>query len=347
MSKRILVVGNFNPDPTIYTYARSFFSTFEQLGFATAYVDCLPRSAGHQLPYLNKILQPVANVLANKRVIQAAAKHCPDVVFIIKGHNLLPSTIQAVKKTGPMVVNFYPDNPFALWNNNGTAAVLKSLPLFDCFLSWSPILTPCLLASGVKHVCPFPFAYDETIYNSTPPLQITTAPIDVCFIGTWEPAREVFLAEVINRLPGVSFGIWGNLWQEHAQAPGVKKWLRGKAIYAHEMTSIYKNALIVLNFLRDQNSHAHNMRTFEVPATKSFLLTERTEQQAAIFFQENYSIACFSGIDELTEKIKTYLHDTDARIIMSERSFVAAQDYTLSKQLLNYMEHCPALRARK
>jgi spore maturation protein CgeB len=118
----------------------------------------------------------------------------------------------------------------------------------------------------------------------------------------------------------------------------------GNAIYKETMTSIYQRSKIILNFLRTQNAHAHNMRTFEVPATKSFLLTERTEQQAELFLKENYSIACFAGIDELVEKINTYLHDTLARELISERSFVAAQEYTLHKQLRNYIDQCPALR---
>ncbi len=381
MNKSVLVVGNFNPDPSIYTYARSFYKTFKQLGFPTNYVDCVPHVFLENVKIINKITTPLATAIANQQVVQAVKQHRPELVFIIKGQHLAPRTIQAIKATGARVVNFYPDSPFALWNNNSTAAVLQSLPLFDCFLSWSPILTPALLASGSKHVCSFPFAYDETIYHDhTPLFHPFGAPfdnlrvsgeaknslllslskdeaqrarkselreqIDVCFIGTWEPAREAMLEVLITRLPNVSFAIWGNRWQEHAQSLLIKKWLKGNAVYAKQMVSIYKNTKIILNFLRDQNAGAHNMRTFEVPATKSFLLTERTDQQARVFFQENYSIACFSGIDELIEKINTYLHDSEARTIISERGFIAAQDYTLSKQLLNYVEHCPALRTR-
>ncbi len=347
MNKKILVVGKFSADPNVYTYATSFYKTFEQLGYDTQYVDCTPQGPLQHTPLINKITGPLAVAHANNRVLQAVKKYNPSLVFILKGQYLTPQSIQAIKASGALVVNFYPDNPFVLWNGNSTEHILKSLPFFDCFLSWSPILKPTLLASGSPHICSFPFAYDENIYNDKQLLLGTNKPdktVDVCFIGTWEPEREALLEKAILRLPSVSFGIWGNRWHEHTQSPHIKKFLMGNAIYKESMTSIYQRSKIILNILRAQNAHAHNMRTFEVPATKSFLLTERTQQQAELFFKENYSITCFTGIDELVEKINTYLHDTLARKLISERSFVAAQEYTLHKQLRHYINQCPALR---
>ncbi|MBM3893529.1 glycosyltransferase [Candidatus Dependentiae bacterium] len=346
MNKKILVVGKFSADPTIYTYATSFYKTFQQLNYDTTYVDCSPTSPLQQTPLINNIARPLAIARANKSVLHAVYAHSPSLVFILKGQHLTPRTIQAIKATGARVVNFYPDNPFALWNGNSTAYILQSLPLFNCFLSWSPVLTPALLAAGSPHVCAFPFAYDQSIYNDnnaslTP---FSSDVVDVCFIGTWEPEREKVLEQAIVRLPHASFGIWGNQWQEHAQSPHIKKYIKGNAVYEQTMTSIYKRSKIILNFLRAQNAHAHNMRTFEVPATKSFLLTEHTQQQAELFFKENYSIACFTGIDELVEKINTYLHDAPSRNRISERSFIAAQEYTLHTQLARYIDQCPALR---
>ncbi len=356
MNKKVLIVGKFSTDPNIYTYASSFYKTFQLLGYETAQVDCSPVGPFQNTPVINKIALPLAIAGINKTILAAVKQHSPSLVFILKGQHITPRTIAAIKSAGARVVNFYPDNPYALWNGNSTESILKSLPLFDCFLSWSPILTPALLASGSPHVCSFPFAYDDTIYNDKQKPHILSSSkdnaqrareneqIDICFIGTWEPEREAFLEQAIMRLPNVTFGIWGNGWHEHATSSHIKKHLMGKAIYADAMIDIYKKSKIILNLLRAQNAHAHNMRTFEVPATKSFLLTERTDQQSKLFFQEDYSIACFEGIDELVEKINTYLHDTQARETMSERSFVAAQHYTLQKQLHHYLEECPALR---
>jgi spore maturation protein CgeB len=67
----------------------------------------------------------------------------------------------------------------------------------------------------------------------------------------------------------------------------------------------------VLNFLREQNKGAHNMRTFEIPATGAFQLATRSEEHLA-WFAEGREIACFETSHELMSQVAYYLeHDTE------------------------------------
>ena len=232
------------------------------------------------------------------------------------------------------------------WNGNSNSNVLMSLPSIDCFMSWSPDLEPILKTAGSNHVCTFPFAYDPELFSQE--IIISTEEqkayhTDVCFIGTWEPEREQWLAVLKQRLPSLNLAIWGNLWAEQCTNQILKNSLRGKALYGTSMIKALRCATIVLNFVRQQNALGHNMRTFEVPASKAFLLTQWTKEQAEILFTENETIACFKNIDELIEKIIYYSHSQEREILL-QKSYEHVQKYTLPKQLQNYLNTCSILK---
>lgn len=346
MNNKVLVVGAFSNDPAIYTYATSFYKTFQHLGFDTNYVNYRKPILLTTIPGINRITAAWAARSANNQIIASVKEHRPWLVFILKGESITPETLREIKKNCVRVVNFYPDNPFSLWNGNSTELILKSLPLYDCMLSWSDSLTPALLASGCNHVCNFPFAFDEEIFQTD--YQPSSAELkayasDVCFIGTWDPKREQLLNYAISKLPHLSFGIWGNHWQTKAQSSLVKKHIRGDAIYGQEMIIASHASKITLNIMRDQNSNAHNMRSFEIPAIKAFCLTEHTKQLTEVFFQEGFSIASFHNKEELVAQIEYYLKHDTKRILIANNAHKIAKNYTLKTQLSLYLKTCPTL----
>ena len=111
------------------------------------------------------------------------------------------------------------------------------------------------------------------------------------------------------------------------------------------MIAALRGADIVLNFIRKQNATAHNMRTLEVPAAGSFSLVERTQEQAEKLFIEDQSIACFSTLDELVLKITRYLQSPEERQKITAASYKKVQQYTLKKQLSQFLQTVKELHA--
>lgn len=337
---KILLVGAFSDNPAVYTYASSFNTALQKLGYHVTSFN-----------YRNKIVPwPLAifnHIAINKALIKKATAIKPDLVFLVKAENITAATVTFIKKNVcSSIINFYPDNPFVLWNGNSNQQVLTSLPAYSCFLSWSRMLIAPLESAGCAHVCSFPFAYDEDIFSPTshtPHLDENKYSADVCFVGTWEPMREQQLVDLMDRLPDIDLAIWGNDWQEKCQSGKLKKHIRGSAIYNKEMIQAFRASKIVLNFIRVQNMTSHNMRTFEVPASGAFLLTQHTYEQAEIFFKEGESIACFASPDDLADKVFLYLHNEDARRAIIQKGHQQAQNFTLTKQLKNYFNNCPRL----
>lgn len=332
----ILLVGAQATDPAIYTYAPSFAHALRSLGHTVTLFNY--RGTPTPWRYLNTLI-------INHNLVRIAKKIRPSIIFLLKAETISPATLRTVKKINPnvKVISFYPDNPFTFWNGNSNSNVLMSLPLIDCFLSWSPDLVPILKTAGCKHVCPFPFAYDHELFNQEITISLEEQKkyaSDACFIGTWEPDRELWLTKLVECLPSINLAIWGNLWAERCTNSALKTFLKGSAIYGVEMIKAFRCATVVLNFIRQQNALGHNMRTFEVPASKAFLLTQWTHEQAHILFEENRHIATFKNIDELVDKILRYNSHSQERENLLKMSYNHVQQYSLQRQLQMYFNTC-------
>jgi spore maturation protein CgeB len=327
-SKNILLIGAFSTRQ--YTYASSFHRVITEMEYDVQAFD-----------YRRKFveLRSLNISLMNYRLKKTVRTFKPDLVFIIKGETIRAKTLHWIKSTSPktILINFYPDNPFVLWNGNSNQEVLISLPCYDYFLSWSQMLMSVLESAGCKNVLYFPFAYDETVFNNNPIISDHKHyACDVSFVGTWDAEREWWLTGLITARPHLDLAIWGNNWLENlAQNSLLRPRLRDTAIYPPESVNIIQNSMINLNFIRKQNMTSHNMRTFEITSSGGFMLTQRTREQAEIFFKEDESLACFDTLDELIKKIDFYLKQPSIRKAVMHNSTTVAQHYTLQNYIKN------------
>lgn len=328
--KKVLVVGFFHSDPKVYTYSHSFYKSFKKLGYKTCFFNCKKTKSFFDSYSLNSSL------------LKAVAQFNPDLIFFVKSNNIFYKTIRKIKDLfGCHIVNFYPDNPFVFWNGNSNSNILKSLPLYDCFLIWSKMLMPILKTAGSKNLYYFPFGFDTDLFSK----ELTIDDVDkekyesdVCFIGTWDEQREEWLTNICEQIPYLNLAIWGNLWQEKLSYNSILRTkLKGKAVYLNEMRKAFDCSKIVLNFIREQNSTSHNMRTLEVLANGSFLLTQRTFEQAIYLFKEGQHLDCFDSIEELKEKINFYLNNEDVRKSIAEEGKIESQKFELKILLEKFM----------
>lgn len=333
-TKKVLLVGNFNDNPKIYTYASSFYKAMQNLGLVV-------EKFNYKNPKFNTVLKNIiGSRLINYSLLRTAENFKPDLIFMLKADNITPKILKKIKTNNKniKIINFYPDNPFTFWNGNSNANVLLSLPIYDLFLIWAHQLIPILYSAGAKNVCYFPFGFDQDIFSQEIKItnnDINTYQSDVCFVGTWDPEREALLTQLMHRIPKLKLAISGNRWNENLPQNSIlKTYLKGCAIYGIDMMKAFRLSKIVLNFIRKQNLDAHNMRTIEVAACRSFLLTQRTKEQAELLFEEGVSIECFEDIDELVSKIDFYLSNHEARDKITQTGHEKAQKYSIESLLL-------------
>jgi spore maturation protein CgeB len=342
--KKILLVGKFSDDQSVYTYASSFQTTLQKLGYHVEIFNykkkILPLGRRRRWPthdHLPGILKFLNNFLCNQKLLRKAAAQKYDLIFFIKAETIFPKTLCKLKSyTNALLISFYPDNPFSFWSGNSNSNVLNALPLFDHFFIWSKMLIPAIKSAGAKKVCYFPFAVDEKIFSQKILLsnEKKSYKSDVCFVGTWDKERERYLFYLVQQMPNLKLAIWGNLWQEQLQLQSpLRPFLKGEAIYKTKMRKTFCCSKIVLNFIRLQNMTSHNMRTFEVMASNAFLLTQRTEEQTTYPFREGENIECFESKEELCEKVKFFLRHYYLRKTITQKSLLLSKHFILEHHL--------------
>lgn len=269
--------------------------------------------------YTNRLFWKLFSLPLQKEFIKTVKKEKPDLVLVLKGWFFNPKIFLSLKKELPKTTLFCfnPDNPFNTWHHgNSNKWILKSIPIYDAYFIWGKFLIEPLLKTGAKRVEYLPFGYDSSLHY---PVKLRNQDFDIygsdiAFVGSWDEEREKWLSRLLN----YDLKIWGSAWKK-ANQNLQQKW-QGKEAVGEEFSKVCNSAKIILNIIRRQNTPAHNMRTFEVPACGGFLLSVRTDETKK-FFEEGKEAAYFSTLDELKEKINFYLKNNELRKKIAEAGY--------------------------
>jgi spore maturation protein CgeB len=339
--RKVLLIGERSLDSKGYAYADSFYDILKDQGHIVLSVDgtCVDDVFGRKRRGdLTRLERIFFDYRFNIKLIKIAQKFLPDVCFVLKGDTIKPSTITKIKNiTSSKWILFYPDNPFMFLNGNSNADVVRGLSLYDVVLSWAEMLIPIFISLGVRHVCYFPFGYDNRFFSN---FEEVEKRCDVGFVGTADDERVEVLVNFLTKHPSVSFGIWGNRWDEYFfRFPILQKKYHGPAVYGKDMVRLLRSCSIVLNPVRLQNYTSHNMRSLEIPAAGAFQLATYTQEHARKLFSEDVSIALYKDFDELSIKIVWYLAHPDERKKIIDKSFEEVQKYSLQVVLQSFFEN--------
>ncbi|MEQ9667665.1 MAG: glycosyltransferase [Coleofasciculus sp. G2-EDA-02] len=99
-----------------------------------------------------------------------------------------------------------------------------------------------------------------------------------------------------------------------------------------EIPEILGSARIGLNILRPQNEMGHNIRTFEIPATETLMLSERSQELLKLFKEDREAIY-FSSPDELNQKVEYLLQNPNLIQSIAEAGYKKALRYTISARV--------------
>lgn len=304
---KILIVGS----KFKYSLAQSYKRAFDSLSCKTHIFDI--REAYEDLNLVNKITHRLfwkwLGGLVQNHLINVIKKHQPDFILVFKGWLIKPKTLNKIKNKFPEIklFNFNPDNPFNTWHHgNSNVWIRKSIPLYDSYFIWGEFLISKLYKSGAQNVHYLPFGYEKEIHR---PVDVSNRDqdyygSDLSFIGSWDRERESILSNLVD----FDLKIWGNDWNKASKK--VRYRWQKKAVYGEEFSKVVNASKINLNLIRRQNESSHNMRTFEIPACKGFMLSTRTKEQSE-FFQEEKEVDYFSDLKELKNKINYYIKNSD------------------------------------
>ncbi|MBP9197630.1 MAG: hypothetical protein KBF35_08185, partial [Saprospiraceae bacterium] len=76
--------------------------------------------------------------IINTRLLKEIEGFAPDVIFVFKGFELLPSTLAKLAKKNIFLVNYNPDDPFVFSSpGSGNKNIKQSIPLYNLHFSYN------------------------------------------------------------------------------------------------------------------------------------------------------------------------------------------------------------------
>jgi len=279
------------------------------------YEDFLPLQwSGFFLKVLRRLIRPWFVQNYNQVVAQQATNPAIDFVLVFKGKLLQAATIRHFLLRGTPVYCLYPDVSYV---DHGPE-IRESLPLYDCvFTTKSYHLEDVALLGRVQQMRLVSHGYDPDVHRPV----IRTDRMnqhygcDVSFVGCWSPKKERLVSALIAGNPKAHIKLWGPGWGR-ANAM-IRQYWTGRGAYGDEMAIIYQCSKINLGLLSEEAADTTSgdqttVRTWQIPATGSFLLHEDTAELRQ-YFEPGLEVATFTDGANLSSQTKHYLSNNKER----------------------------------
>ena len=252
--------------------------------------------------------------LMNRRLLRAARRFRPDLIFVAKGELVWPDTLASAKAAaGCPAVNWFPDpRPMAYGH------VMRSLPAYDAFFSKNPYWNRKLREAGFHNVRHLDHAYDvELHHRATSASGVGSGFASaVSFIGSWYPYRSRYLAG----LEEAGLKIWGPGWDRLPAGHGLRRCWQGRDARGMDQAKVIGGSAININLHHYDDIEGVNQRFFDIAACGGFQLVD---DKAAVkrFLTPGREVVCYRDRVELRRMVEYYLGRPE------ERGEVAARAY--------------------
>ncbi|MEO5684468.1 MAG: glycosyltransferase [Chitinophagaceae bacterium] len=241
-------------------------------------------------------ISPILTTI-NKKFKKLVEDFDPACIWIFKGMELFPSTLEWVRNRGIKLANYNPDNPFIFTGRgSGNKNITDSLSLYDLQFTYSMEIKRQLMEASSAKVVLLPFAYDipDAVLTA---VREQTEIIKTCFLGNPDPQRAAFIQQLAEM--GASIDVYGNDWNKFISHSSITVF---PPVYELELWKTLARYRVQLNIMRVHNVNSHNMRSFEVPAIGGIQLAPDTPEHR-VFFESGKEIFLYSNTAECLEKI--------------------------------------------
>ncbi len=259
-------------------------------------------------------LGPVVNRI-NRKIAELTAATQYDLVWVDKGVYLWPDTVGSLRKSTSQMVHFTPDTAFLA---NRSRHFLKSARQYDLLVTTKSFeLDNYLGITDSERVILTTQAFDSSLHRPPPePVKKSAAAV---FIGLCEPDREKCIETLLAAGVTVRVGgqRWGHFARRHVANPNFQ--FIGTEVFGAQYVSEYASASVGLGLLSKKFPELHTTRTFEIPACKTVLATERNED-ATRFFAEDEALF-FNDYHDLARRVSELLSQPEKIAAISAKGY--------------------------
>jgi spore maturation protein CgeB len=265
----------------------------------------------------NKYLVGPALIRANRDLVELANREHPAAIIVYRGTHVFPETLRRMRHSVPgvILIGYNNDDPFA----PGQFALLfrhflAGIAEYDLILAYRRHNLDDYRRAGARKVellyswyvpeCNRPVALD--------PGERDKYDCDVVFVGHYEDdGRVAFFEEIVRR--GWRFRLFGPDWEGVTdRSPELAALGRISPVWGEEYNKALCGAKIALCFFSKLNRDTYTRRCFEIPATRTMMLSEFSADVAA-FYREGVEAEFFRDSDDMVRKLERYLVDDSLR----------------------------------
>jgi spore maturation protein CgeB len=288
---------------------------FRKLGHEVQYFRWLPffEKSSLALRLQNRLLFGPAFSSLNRVFLKSVTNFSPDLIFLYRPTHLFEATIKKARKLLPssLWAAYNNDDPFSeqqphfFWRH--FFAVVKQADLVFAYRKHNITEYQRLGCPHVELLRSWFIPERDRRWKLTEEEQ-DLYDCDVLFAGHFEPDGRAEMLDGLKRR-GFKVHVYGPGWEDSVP-------LRGEA-YVKSLCG----ARIALCFFSKLNRDSYTRRCFEIPATRTFLLSEYSEELAGMF-EESKEAEFFRNPEELYEKVARYLNDENSRTKIAEAGYI-------------------------
>ncbi|MES2732320.1 MAG: glycosyltransferase [Bacteroidota bacterium] len=237
----------------------------------------------------------------NQLFKQAVENFQPDVIWVFKGMEIFPESLQWASNKKIKLVNYNPDNPFLFsGKGSGNQNVTKSIPLYDMHFTYNLAIKKKMEDDYYLATAFLPFGFDisEALYDECSKQEEV---IKACFLGNPDKKRAFFVEALAAE--GIEMDIYGNDWSKFVHHPKINIF---PPVYGNELWKVLRRYRLQLNLMRIHNEDSHNMRTFEVPGIGGILVAPNTPEHR-FFFVDRKEVFLYEDVKHCTKLMQELL----------------------------------------
>lgn len=313
---KILVVGSFRWE----MYSPAFVFGFKALGHTVEYIDTNEYYyKGSRNSFFNKIQYKyhvgIPMLRLNKDIVAKVNGFKPDMVFFYYCLDVYKSTYLTVKKTGAKIFTYCNDDPFGIvLSKPWCHRFHDSLHIADWNYVYREKNVKDYNNVGVNNVSVL-LPYYLTGKNYP---QNKHRDVPIAFMGHYEAdGRDLYIKALIDN--NVPVTLFGTDWSQSSVYESIKRIIQPGA-NGTEYNNTINRFQVAIVFLSKKNHDTYTRRCFELPATKTCMLCEYTDDMDNMF-PENECAYYFRNIDEFVSKAKQLVENPALCEEIGEKSY--------------------------
>jgi len=337
---------------------RALAQSFRELGHALIEIDAEDYVPWRWNGFVTRVFRRLfLNALTgdyNRDVLKLAESAEFDFILVFKGMYLQAETLRVLRSYGKPIYNFYPDVSFV----DSGDYIPSALCHYDCIFTTKSFHGKREIDEfQIKELMHVRHGFDPEVHR---PLKLSAAQMerygcDISFVGCWSADKERLISLIINSRRNYRVVVYGIGWKYASSAfrNALGNDLR-PGVFGDELAIVYNASRVNLGLLSRATSDASladqtTVRTFQIPASRSFMLHEDTPE-VRTYFESGKEIVLFESESDLIVKLDMALGNDALRDAISlngyERCISEPYDYSSAAEtVMHYFENSHVLQS--